>query len=69
MINDPVVDEIDQIRTPLLAECKGDLDQLPDRYKSSEDQDRDRVVTLKDVQKQRQLDQSRHLNDRSTKAG
>jgi len=69
MISDPIVDEIDQIRARLLAECNGDLDQLLDRYKSSEDQDRDRVVTLKDVQKQRQLRQDRHLTNRSNQAG
>ncbi len=59
MIHDPIVDEIHQIRAGLLAECNGDLDQLLDRYKSREDQDRDRVVTWKDVQEKRRLEQSR----------
>ena len=59
MIHDPIVDEIHQIRAGLLAECNDDLDLLLDRYKSREDQDRDRVVTLKDVQEKRRLEQSR----------
>ena len=32
MNNDPIVDEIHQIRARLLAECDGDLDRLLDRY-------------------------------------
>ncbi len=59
MNNDPIVDEIRQIRARLLADCNGDLDQLLDRYKESED--RDRVVTLKEVERRRQLAQQRHL--------
>ncbi len=53
MNNDPIVEEIHRIRGRLLAECNGDLDQLLDRYKKSED--RDRVVTLKDVEQRRHL--------------
>ena len=52
MSKDPIVEEIQQIRGRLLAECDGDLDRLLDRYKQSED--RDRVVTLKDVEQRRQ---------------
>ncbi len=59
MNNDPIVEEIHQIRGRLLAECNGDLDHLLDRYKQSED--RDRVVTLKDVEERRQLAQQRPL--------
>ena len=51
MNDDPIVEEIHQTRARLLAECDGDLDQLLDRYKQSED--RARVVTLKDVDKRR----------------
>ena len=53
MSKDPIVEEIQQIRGRLLAECDGDLDRLLDRYKQSED--RDRVVTLKDVEQRRHL--------------
>ena len=59
MNNDPIVEEIHQIRGRLLAECNGDIDRLLDRYKQSED--RDRVVTLKDVEERRQLAQQRPL--------
>lgn len=69
MINDPIVDEIHQIRARLLDECNGDLDQLLDRYKASEDQNRGRMVTLKDVQRQRELGDSHRRNNRATKAG
>ena len=62
MNNDPIVEEIHQIRGRLLAECNGDLDQLLDRYKQSED--RDRVVTLKDVEQRRQLANQRRLTRR-----
>ena len=56
MTNDPIVAEIHEIRARLLAQCNGDLDQLLDRYKESEDQDR--VVTFKDVQQRRRLFES-----------
>ncbi len=62
MNNDPIVEEIRQIRGRLLAECNGDLDKLLDRYKQSEDQDR--VVTLKDIEERRQLARQRHLTKR-----
>ena len=62
MNNDPIVEEIHQLRGRLLAQCNGDLDRLLDRYKESED--RDRVVTLKDVEERRQLAQQRQLTKR-----
>ena len=62
MNDDPIVEEIHQIRARLLAECNGDLDQLLDRYKQSED--RDRVVTFKDVDERRQLAEQRHRTKR-----
>lgn len=58
MNDDLIVEELHQIRGRMLAECNGDLDRLLDRYKQSEN--RDRVVTLKDVQQRRQLAQQRH---------
>jgi len=62
MNDDPIVEEIHEIRGRLLAECDGDLDRLLDRYKQSEDPDR--VVTLKDVDERRQLARQRHLSER-----
>ena len=58
MNDDPIVEEIHQIRGRLLAQCNGDLDRLLDLYKQSED--RHRVVTLKDVQQRRQLAEKRN---------
>ena len=55
MNDDPIVEEIHQIRARLLAECNGDLDRLLDRYKQSEDPDR--VVTFQDVQQRHQREQ------------
>ena len=62
MNNDPIVEEMHQIRGRLLAECNGDLDRLLDRYRQSED--RDRIVTLKDVEQRRQLAQQRQPTKR-----
>jgi len=59
MNNDSIVEEIHQIRGRLLVECNGDLDRLLDRYKQSED--RDQVVTLKDVEERRQLAPERRV--------
>ncbi|MDZ7617825.1 MAG: hypothetical protein U1E05_12530 [Patescibacteria group bacterium] len=52
---DPIINEIRQTRGRLLAESNADLDRLLDRYKQSED--RDRVVTLGDVERRRQQHQ------------
>ena len=62
MNNDSIVEEIHQIRDRLLTECNGDLDHLLDRYKQSED--RNRIVTLKDVEQRRQIAQQRLLTKR-----
>ena len=51
MIRDPIVEEIHQVREKLLTDCNDNLDQLLDRYKSSEAQDHTRVVSLQDVQR------------------
>ncbi len=41
---DPIVEEIHQTRQKILEECGGDLDQLLDRLKAAENQDRGCVV-------------------------
>ena len=51
MKRDPIVEEIHQTRQKLLKECGGDLDQLMDRLKVAEIQDRDRVVSTISVRK------------------
>lgn len=53
MTDDPIVQEIRQVRQQLLAECGGDLNLLLDRYKAAEDQDRERLVTFDDLQLKR----------------
>jgi len=64
MIEDPIVDEIHRVREKLLAECQGDLDALLDCYRSSEDQDRERVVSLEDVRARRRPAQGAHPTKR-----
>ena len=44
MNRDPIVEEIHQTRQKILEECGGDLDQLLDRLKAAENQDRGCVV-------------------------
>ena len=45
MKRDPIVEEIHQVRQKLMEECGGDLNQLMDRLKAAEKQDRDRLVS------------------------
>ena len=45
MNRDPIVEEIHRTRQKILDECNGDLDQLLDRLKAAEVQDRGLVVT------------------------
>ena len=45
MNRDPIVEEVHRTRQKILAECNGDLDQLLNRLKAPEIQDRSRVPT------------------------
>lgn len=45
MNRDPIIEEVHQTRQKILAECNGDLDQLLDRMKAPEIQDRGAVPT------------------------
>ena len=45
MKRDPIVEEIHQTRQKLLEECGGDLNQLMERFKAAEIQDRGRLVS------------------------
>ena len=51
MTNDPIVNEIHKTRQRILAECDGDVEKMIARLKTLEDQDKDRLVTLEEVQK------------------
>ena len=47
---DPIVEEIHEIRRRMLEECGGDLERLMDRLRQAEVQDKDRLVTLDELQ-------------------
>jgi hypothetical protein len=51
MMDDPIVNEIHETRRRILAECSGDLEQLIARLKAAEQTDRERLVTMDEVQK------------------
>ena len=51
MMDDPIVKEVHQARQRIFAECNGDLDRLIARLKAADSTDKNRLVTLEDVQK------------------
>jgi hypothetical protein len=51
MIDDPIVREIHETRRRMFEECGGDVEQLIARLKEDELNDKDRLVTLDQVQK------------------
>lgn len=51
MIDDPIVKEIHETRRRIFAECGGDLEQLIARLKAAEQKDKERLVTMDEVQK------------------
>ena len=53
MKQDPIVEEVRQVRAKLLAECGDDLERLMDRYAASESRDKDRIITLEDMRRRR----------------
>lgn len=50
-MDDPIVEEVYQARQHILAECNGDLERLITRLKAADAKDKDRLVTIEDVQK------------------
>ena len=48
MLNDPIVEEVHQLRKKLMAECDGDLDRLLARLREREEEDASRVVSSVD---------------------
>jgi len=50
MIDDPIVEEVHQTRQRILAECNGDLECLIGRLKAADSGNKDRHVTIEDVQ-------------------
>jgi len=61
MKHDLIVEEIHQTRQKMLEECHDDLDQLLDRLKTVDIQDRSRLVSLELLKKTRWREQSPHL--------
>ena len=51
MMDDPIVKEVHQTRQRIFAECNGDLDRLIARLKAADSKNKDRLVTIEDVQK------------------
>jgi hypothetical protein len=49
-MDDPIVQEVHEIRRRILEQCNGDLDCLIERLKAAESKDKDRLVTMEDVQ-------------------
>jgi hypothetical protein len=61
MKDDPIVEEIHQVRQRMLEECNGSLDQLLDRLQAAEAADGNRVVLLEAVRERQRRAQSGHL--------
>ncbi len=51
MIDDPIVKEIHETRRRILEQCNGDLERLIARLKAAEQKDKNRLVTMDEVQK------------------
>ena len=50
-MDDPIVKDVHEARQRILAECNNDLERLIARLKAAESKDKDRLVTIEDVQK------------------
>jgi nicotinic acid mononucleotide adenylyltransferase len=64
MKHDPIVEGIHQTRQKMLEECHNDLDQLLDRLKTAEIQDRSRMVSLETLKKTRRREPNPHLTNK-----
>lgn len=51
MMDDPIVEEVHRTRQRILAECNGELDGLIARLKTADSKNKDRLVSLEDVQR------------------
>ena len=58
MIDDPIVEEVHQIRQRIFAECDGDLDRLIARLKAADSDNRGHHVTIEDVQQRARTDKA-----------
>jgi hypothetical protein len=51
MMEDPIIDEIHEVRRRIFEECGGDLERYFERLKAAEAMNKDRLVTLEEVQR------------------
>ena len=51
MKEDPIVEEVREIRGKIWEECGGDMEKLMERLKKAQEQHRDRLVTMDDVRR------------------
>jgi hypothetical protein len=51
MMEDPIIDEIHEVRRRIFEECGGDLKRYFERLKAAEAMNKDRLVTLEEVQR------------------
>jgi hypothetical protein len=49
-MKDPIVEEVRDVRRRIFDECGNDLNRLIERLKAAEATDKDRLVTLEQVQ-------------------
>jgi len=49
-MKDPIVEEVREVRRRIFAECGNDLKRLFERLKAAEANDKDRLVSLEQVQ-------------------
>jgi hypothetical protein len=61
MNQDPIVEEIHDIREQLLQECGGDITQLMARLKAEEAQDKARLITRRGLQERAERRQKHQL--------
>jgi len=50
-MDDPIVKEIHETRRRIFQECGGDVERLIARLRTAESKDKDRLVTMDEVQK------------------
>jgi ribosomal 50S subunit-associated protein YjgA (DUF615 family) len=50
-MDDPIVEQVHQARQRILAECDGNVDRLIARLKAADSMNKDRLVTVEDVER------------------
>jgi hypothetical protein len=55
MKNDPIVDEIHEVREKLLTECNGDIDKYFERLREKEGQEKGPVISIDEYRNEANL--------------